>query len=106
LKEEKVDYQLVPLHVHRRNAAEKAIHTFKNHLIARLCSLDKNFPLHLWEHLLPQADLSLNLLCGSRINLKLSAYAQLHGIFNYNNTPIAPPGTRVLVHNKPKTRDS
>jgi hypothetical protein len=60
-----VEYQLVPPGVHRRNAAERAIRTFKNHFIAGLCSVDKDFPLHLWDRLLPQALLSLNLLRGS-----------------------------------------
>ena len=41
---EGVDFQLVPPHVHRRNAAERAIRTFKNHFIAGLCSTDKAFP--------------------------------------------------------------
>jgi hypothetical protein len=98
---ESIDFQLVPPHVHRRNAAERAIRTFKNHFIAGLCSTDKDFPLHLWDRLLPQALISLNLLRGSRINPRLSAYAQLHGDFDYNRTPLAPPGTRVFVHEKP-----
>jgi Reverse transcriptase (RNA-dependent DNA polymerase) len=101
---EGVDYQLVPPGVHRRNAAERAIRTFKNHFIAGLCSLDKDFPLHLWDRLLPQALLTLNLLRGSRTNPKLSAYAQLNGHFDFNRTPIAPPGIRVLVHEKPSNR--
>lgn len=104
MREEKVDYQLVPPHVHRRNAAERAIRTFKNHFIAGLCSTDKNFPLHLWDRLLPQAILSLNLLRGSRINPKLSAWAQVFGAYDFNRTPIAPPGIRVLVHEKPSVR--
>jgi hypothetical protein len=29
-----MEYQLVPPHTHRRNAAERAIRTFKNHFIA------------------------------------------------------------------------
>ena len=71
-----VDFQLVPPHVHRCNAAERAIRTFKNHFIAGLCSTDANFPLKLWDHLLPQALITLNLLRGSRINPQLSAWAQ------------------------------
>ena len=51
LQAENVDYQLVPPGCHRRNAAERAIRTFKNHFIAGLCSLDKDFPLHLWDQL-------------------------------------------------------
>ena len=39
-----VKYQLVPPHVHRRNAAEREIRTFKNNLITELCLCDTNFP--------------------------------------------------------------
>ena len=99
-----IDFQLVPPGIHRRNAAERAIRTFKNHFIAGLCSVDKHSPLHLWDRLLPQAVLTLNLLRGSRLNPRLSAWAQLHGTFDFNRTPIAPPGIRVLVHEKPPTR--
>ncbi|KAI2502115.1 hypothetical protein MHU86_12345 [Fragilaria crotonensis] len=104
LTTESVDFQLVPPGMHRRNAAEGAIRTFKNHFIAGLCSVDKNFPLYLWDKLLPQAELTLNLLRGSRINPRLSAHAQLHGAFDFNRTPLAPPGIRVLVHVKPAER--
>jgi hypothetical protein len=83
-----IEYQLAPPHVHRANAAKRAIRTFKNHFIAGLCSTDKLFPLNLWDQLLPQAEISLNLLRTSRINLKLSAYAQLNGAFDYNITPL------------------
>ena len=31
LKAEQITYQLVPPHIHRRNAAERAIQSFKNH---------------------------------------------------------------------------
>ena len=66
--------------MHRRNAAERALRTFKTHFIAGLCSVDKDLPLHLWDRLLPQAELMLNLLRGSRINPKLSAWAQIRHI--------------------------
>ena len=104
MAEEGVDYQLVPPGSHRRNAAERAIRTFKNHFIAGLASVDKDFPLHLWDQLVPQAEATLNMLRGSRINPKLSAYAQLNGHFDFNRTPMAPPGIRVLAHVKPAQR--
>ena len=64
-----IDYQLVPSRLLRRKAAKHAIRTFKNHFIAGLCSVDKNFPLHLWDKVLPQAELTLNLLrSSSRLN--------------------------------------
>ena len=62
------------------------------------------FPLHLWDKQLPHAELALNLLRGSRINPKLSAWEQIHGRFDFNRTPIAPPGIKVLVHEKSKQR--
>ena len=101
---EHIDYQLVPPVQHRRNAAERAIRTWKNHFIAILAAADDGFPLHLWDRLLFQADLTLNLLRGSRINPKLSAWAQIYGHFDYNRTPIAPLGTRVLAHEPATTR--
>ena len=99
-------FQLVPPHLHRRNLAERAIQTFKNHLIAGLASVNKNLPIHLWCRLLPHCLLTLNLLRPSRINKKLSAYAQLHGAFDFNRTPLAPPGTKIIIHNKPAIRGS
>ena len=89
-------YQLVPPGCHCRNAAERAIRTFKNHFIAGLCSVDENFPIGLWCRLISQAEMTLNLLRPSHTNPLVSAYNQLHGIFDYNSTPIAPPGIRVL----------
>ena len=93
LRSEDVEYQLVSPHIHQRNASERAIRTFKNHFIAGLASTDPNFPLSNWCRLLPQAELTLNLLRASRLNPKISAYAQLEGTFDFTRTPLAPPGT-------------
>ena len=72
-------FQLVPPHNHRRNSAERSIRTFKKHLITGLSSTHKDFPLHIWCGLLPHDSLTLNLLRQSRMNPKISGYAQLHG---------------------------
>jgi hypothetical protein len=63
-----VEYQLGPPHCHRRNAAERAIQTFKEHFVAGLSLVDPNFPLHLWDRLLQQAEIALNLLQTSRLH--------------------------------------
>jgi hypothetical protein len=55
LTKQGITYKLAPPHIHRRNNAERAIQTFKNHVIAGLCSVDPNFPLKLRDKLLPQA---------------------------------------------------
>ena len=90
--------QLVPLHLYRRNSAERAIQTFKNHFIAGLASVNKNFPVRLWCRLLRHCLLTLNLLRPSIINSKVSTYAQLHSAFNFNRTLLAPPGTKIIIH--------
>eukprot|EP00957_Ditylum_brightwellii_P047191 3584002-Ditylum_brightwellii.AAC.1 len=99
-----MNFQLAPPHNHCRNVAERAIQTFKNHFIARLCSVHSNFPIQVWDKLLPQAVLTLNLLHPSQINQRLPAELQLNSIFDHNATPLAPPGIMVIVHEKPKVR--
>ena len=37
---------------------------------------------------------------------QLYGYAQLHEEFNYNVMPLAPPGTQVIIHEKPTVRDN
>jgi hypothetical protein len=101
LKKQGINYKLASPHIQRKNNTERAIQTFKNHFIAGLCSVDPTFPLKLWDKLLPQATITLKLLRKSRNNPRMSAYAQLNGHFDFNRTPLAPPGTRSIAHEKP-----
>jgi hypothetical protein len=93
-----VDYQLVPPHCHRRNGAERAIRTFKEHFVTGLSSEDPTFPLHLWDRLLPQAEITLNLLRTSRLHPQLFAAAHFHSLVDYNKTAFSPPGCRIIAH--------
>jgi hypothetical protein len=92
------NFQLVPPHVHRRNAAERAICTFKDHFLAILAGTEPTFPANRWDLLLPHAELTLNLLRPSTTTT--SAWHALFGVFNFDATPIGPAGSRVLIHNK------
>jgi hypothetical protein len=89
---------------HIRNAAERAIRSFKDNLIAGICSTDKTFPMHLWDRLLPQAVITVNMLHISRINPNLSASTHIDGQYDYNRAPMAPPGTRIIAHQTPNRR--
>jgi hypothetical protein len=106
LTKQGITYQLALHHIHRRNNAKRAIQTFKNHFIAGLCSVDPKYPLKLWDKLLHQYTITLKLLRKSRINQRMLAYAQLNGHFDFNRTPLAPLGTRVIAHEKPDQRAS
>jgi hypothetical protein len=56
------DLQLIPPDMHRCNLSKQAIQTFKNHFISILAGVDPSFPMYLWDRLIPQAVLMLNLL--------------------------------------------
>jgi hypothetical protein len=99
-----IEYQLVPPHCHRRNAAECAIRTFTEHFVAGISSVDPSFPMHLWDRLLSQGEITLNLLRTSRLHPQLSAAAHYHGLVDYKKTTFAPPGCKIIAHDKPGKR--
>ena len=101
-----IQFQRVPPKEHRVNAAERAIRTFKNHFISTLINVDSHFPLTDWDRLLPQTVLTLNLLRSSRIHPSLSAHASLFGSFDFNRTPLAPVGTKIVAHLAATSRTS
>jgi hypothetical protein len=104
LTAQNIDYQLVPPHCHRRNSAERGIRTFKEHFVAGLSLVDPSFPMHLWDSLLPQAKITLNLLRTSRLHPQLSAATHYHGLVDYKKTAFAPPGCKIIAHEKPGKR--
>ena len=87
-----VAFQLVPPNIHRRNAAERAIWTFKAHFLAILAGVANDYPQNLWDILLPQAVLTLNLLRQARLNTSVSAWEFLEGPLYYNANPLCPLG--------------
>jgi hypothetical protein len=104
LYQQDIAFKLVPPYSHRRNSAERAIRSFKDRLIAGLCSTDKSFPMHLWDRILPQAVMALNMLRTSRLNPKLSAATHIFGQHDYNRAPLSPPGTIIIANETPGKR--
>ena len=98
--------ELVPPGCHRRNVAEVAIKTFKKHFISILAGLPDSFPMRLWCELLPQAELTCNILRPSHARPGISAHAYMHGPFNFDRTPLAPLGCEVQCHEKAANRGS
>jgi hypothetical protein len=62
---------------------------------------DPDFPMHLWDLLLPQAEITLNLLRTSGLHPQLSAAAHFYGLIDYNKTASSPPGCQLIAHEKP-----
>jgi hypothetical protein len=105
ISEQQTKLQFTPPDMHRTNAAEKAIQTWKNHFLSGLASLPAEFPIAHWCQLIPQANITLNLLRASRMNLALSTQAAMHRCYQFEVTPMAPPGTKAFIHIKPHRRE-
>merc|ERR1712197_187064 len=99
-----MELELVPPGCHRRNAAEVAIQNFKAHFLSILAGVADDFPMQLWDCLLPQAGITINLLRQSNATPTVSAYAHMSGPFDYNKMPLAPMGCQVQVHERTNKR--
>ena len=80
------------------------IRTFKDNLKAVLATLDIDFPIAHQVLLITQAIVTLNMLQDSLLNKKILAYTYTFCNYDFNTTPIAPTGTKLVVHSKPDQR--
>ena len=92
--------ELVPPGTHCRNISEVAIRNFKANLLSVLEGTAQDFSPSLWDRLLPQSEITINLLRQSNATPNVSAYAHLSRPFDYNKMPLAPMGMSVQVHKK------
>ena len=104
LQDNNIQVDLAPPHQHRRNKAERAIRTFKNHFIAMLAGVNPLFPLAAWNELLDHAEITINLLRPSPAHPRQSAWECMNGPYDFDAHPLAPPGTAVTIHEKPAQR--
>ena len=98
--EYKMKLELVPPGCHIRNAAELAIRNFKFHFLSVLKGTADSFPQTLWDRLLRQAKVTVNLLRESNAAPNVSAYAHLSGTFDYNKISLTPIVCEAQVHDK------
>ena len=101
MKKYDIEFQMAPPHTHRWNAAEGSTRIYKNHSIAGFSTTIPYLPIREWDRPLSQCVITLNLLQNSRLKPALSAYAYLFGPYYLNKYPMALPGTRVILHEKP-----
>ena len=105
-KKQGLDYQLASSGDHRVVDAERAIGIFKNHFIAIRSRTHPDFPNKGCSHLIRHAVITMNMLRPSRINPYISAYTQVHSIFDFNRTPLALTGCKVIIHDRTDERPS
>ena len=95
-----VDYQLVPPNTHRRNAAERAIFKFKAHLLSIITVLAEDSLKNMWDLLITQTEMTLNILQQSTLKPATLAWLHLNGPISYNHEPLGPLGCKVIIHQK------
>ena len=95
-----ITYQLVPPDIHRHNAAERAIRTFRVRFLSILAGIAPDFLRFLWDHLLSQTEMTLNFLRKSTLNPTKSEWEFFNAPFDYAATPFGPLGRRIIIHKK------
>jgi hypothetical protein len=96
----KFNMELVPPGCHQCNAAEVSIRNFKAYFLGILAGAADDFPQSLWDWLLPQTKIMINLIQQFNTTPTVSAYVHLSGPFDYNKMPLAPMGCEAQVHEK------
>ena len=58
----------------------------------------------MWDNLLAQTELTINLLRQATLNPRMSDWENYNGAFDYSVTPLGPLGCKIMIHNKSNTR--
>ena len=90
--------------MHRTNPSERLIQTYKSCIKPIVASLTPTFPITYWCRLIPQVDLSINIVRKCSQNPLLSAWAAMKGEYHFDATPVATQGSEMLMHEKPNRR--
>ena len=96
----------MPPNAHIINVAERSIRTFKAHFLAILAGVYSNFPKFMWDNLLVQKELTINLLWKATLNPSMSAWEYFNGAFDYTETPLGPIGCKIIIHTTSNKRKS
>ena len=95
-----VDCQFFPPDIHRQNADDRYIKTFKAHFLATMAGVAYHFPRHIQDLLLPHAEVTINLLQQTTSNPAMSTWEFSSEAFNYDATPLVQLGISVILHTK------
>ena len=101
MKKYDTGFQVFPPNMHRWNASEQAIWTWKKLFISRLYTTNLDLPIIEWDHIIFQYLITLNILHNSRVNQGLLVYSYLWSLYNFNKSPVSPLGTCMVFHDKP-----
>ena len=90
--EYKIEMELVPPGFYHCNASEVVIRNFKAHFLSLLAGIAEGLPPSLWDRILSQSKVTVNLLRQYNAAPNVSAYAHLSGPFDYKKIQLSPMG--------------
>ena len=90
--EYKIKMELVMPGYHRLDAAEAAIQNFKARLLSVLAVTAEGFSPYLWDRLLPQSEVTFNILRHSNAEPSVSAYTPSQRAIRLQQDSTGPNG--------------
>ena len=81
-------------------SGRKITQHFKGNFKSILCGVAEDFPMNMWDHFIPQADLTCNILHQSNMVPTVSVQAYVFGPNDFNWMPLALMGYKVQIHKK------
>ena len=105
LTKNEVKFQKVSPNNKRSNKAERAIQTWRNHMIATLGTVNVKCPSNIWSKFIPQMELCLAHLRPFEDDKTISAYEGLfHRRYDHKAHPLSICGCPVLMFEPPNVR--
>ena len=84
MQEEGLSYELVPKGQHRGNIAENCIGSWTSTAVRVFSDMNSKCPIFLWDLMLLQIDIQVNLQQQSNTTPKVSTHARLYGAHHFN----------------------
>ena len=106
ITDQQAKIQYTPADMHRTNIAERCIRTWKNHFTSMRAGAPPSFRMANWCRMTDQCDITFNMMRQCALNPRLSAFEAMEGMFSFDATPMAPVGTKTIIHLKPVQRHS
>ena len=104
ITEQQAKVQYTPADIYRTNIADRCIRTWKNHFTAMRAGSLPSFHMTNWCRMAEQCDINLNMLRPCTLNPCFSSFEVMESMYSFDATPMAPFGTKTLIHLKNVSR--
>ena len=93
--------------LHAHCARYRGCHqSLQKQILSIIAVVSTDFPMYQWERLLPQAELTLNLIWKYNTTPTVLAYSSMFGPLDYNIMALSPMGCAVLIYENSNARAS